>query len=204
MSRASKLGDRSAGLMPRTRGRNVMDVTACDRRLGSITVMSLEATRDLSIPDLLCLLNEKLGLECTRLQETPLPPLAATASLESEVSVPDRSPSQQAWLWDLTVNPSDRESRSQSARCPRISALFAEHVAAGQQVTTRDHHSYRPTHPPRQRRYISHYFDDSRMPILAPVHHLDPRKLDIDIFLPNGPDSVDPGAVQGGPSAAPA
>ena len=48
----------------------------------------METGRDLSIPDLLRLLNEKLGLECTRLQETPLPPVS-TASLESEVSAPE-------------------------------------------------------------------------------------------------------------------
>ena len=53
------------------------------------TTMSLETARDLSIPDLLRLLNEKLGLESARLQETPLPPLVATASLESEVSAPE-------------------------------------------------------------------------------------------------------------------
>ena len=35
--------------------------------------MSPEAARDLSIPDLLRALNEKLGLECARLQEAPLP-----------------------------------------------------------------------------------------------------------------------------------
>ena len=53
------------------------------------TIMSkLKAARDLSIPDLLRLLNEKLGLECTRLRETPLPPLASVASSESEVNTP--------------------------------------------------------------------------------------------------------------------
>ena len=45
--------------------------------------MSLEAVRDLSIQDLLRLLNEKLGLECTRIRE--ISPSQA-ASLESEVS----------------------------------------------------------------------------------------------------------------------
>lgn len=50
--------------------------------------MSLDAARNLSIPDLLRVLNEKLGLECSRLQNTPLPPASSTASLESEVSVP--------------------------------------------------------------------------------------------------------------------
>ena len=53
------------------------------------TIMSLDTARGLSIPDLLRLLNEKLGLECTRLQETPPPPLVDTASLESEVSSPE-------------------------------------------------------------------------------------------------------------------
>ena len=52
------------------------------------TIMSLETARNLSIPDLLCLLNEKLGLGCTRLQETPFPLAVSVASLESEVSEP--------------------------------------------------------------------------------------------------------------------
>ena len=48
--------------------------------------MSLEAARGLSIFELLCVLNEKLNLEHTRLQDTPLPPVGPAASLESEVS----------------------------------------------------------------------------------------------------------------------
>ena len=44
--------------------------------------MSLEATYDLSIQDLLRVLNEKLSLECTRIQENP----TSRTSLESEVS----------------------------------------------------------------------------------------------------------------------
>jgi len=50
------------------------------------TIMSLETARDLSIPDLLRVLNEKLDLEYTRLRGTPLPPTVSVASLESEVS----------------------------------------------------------------------------------------------------------------------
>ena len=50
--------------------------------------MSLEITRDLSLPDLLHMLNEKLGLECTRLRDTALLPAAFTVSLESQVSEP--------------------------------------------------------------------------------------------------------------------
>ena len=64
------------------------------------TIMSLDTARGLSIPDLLRLLNDKLGLECTRLQETPLPLLVSTASLESEVSPPE--------LIDLRPNKLDR------------------------------------------------------------------------------------------------
>ena len=56
------------------------------RLIVTATVMSLEAARNLSIPDLLRVLNEKLGLECARLRETPLPPVVSAASLESEVS----------------------------------------------------------------------------------------------------------------------
>jgi len=48
--------------------------------------MSLEAARDLSIPDLLRVLNQKIGLEFTTLRNTSLLPAASAASLEAEVS----------------------------------------------------------------------------------------------------------------------
>lgn len=48
--------------------------------------MSLEAARDLSIPDLR-VLNEKLNLECTWLRAIPLPPPVTSVDLlESEAS----------------------------------------------------------------------------------------------------------------------
>lgn len=50
------------------------------------TTMSLEAARDLSIEDLLHVLNEKIGLECTRVLGIPLPPVFPPASLDTEVS----------------------------------------------------------------------------------------------------------------------
>ena len=48
--------------------------------------MSLEAARDLSIPDLVRVLNEKIDLGFTTLRNTSLPSAASAASLESEVS----------------------------------------------------------------------------------------------------------------------
>ena len=53
--------------------------------------MSSVAARDLSVPDLLHLLNEKIGLECASLRGISLPPALSTASLESEVSPPRRT-----------------------------------------------------------------------------------------------------------------
>jgi hypothetical protein len=50
------------------------------------TAMSSAVGHDLSIPDLLHLLNEKLDLERTKLREAFLPPAVSAASLESEVS----------------------------------------------------------------------------------------------------------------------
>ena len=50
--------------------------------------MSWEAARDLSIPDLLRALNEKLGLEYIRLQKTSNPRTVSVAFLELEVSEP--------------------------------------------------------------------------------------------------------------------
>ena len=74
--------------------------------------MSLEAVQNLSIPDLLRALNERLGLECTRLQKY-YPPVVHTASLRTEVSKPVSSVSvsdggslRAAW------HPVDRKSRN--------------------------------------------------------------------------------------------
>ena len=50
--------------------------------------MSLEAARNLSIPDLFGVLNEKLGLEYTRLQEAPISCTVLVTFLRSEVSEP--------------------------------------------------------------------------------------------------------------------
>ena len=65
-------------------------MTVTDVRPEALTAtMSPETARDLSISDLLRLLNEKLGQECTRLLETSLPSLVSVALLKSEVSVPE-------------------------------------------------------------------------------------------------------------------
>ena len=68
----------------------------------SPTFMSLEAARNLSIHDLLRVLAEKLGLECTRVQQIPLLPVGSAASLASEVSVPWQI--SVLWLQNLTTN----------------------------------------------------------------------------------------------------
>jgi hypothetical protein len=49
------------------------------------TTMTLEAAHNLSVLDLLRVLNEKLDLECTKIQTSPV---VSTVSLESEVSEP--------------------------------------------------------------------------------------------------------------------
>jgi len=51
------------------------------------TMLEFEAARNLSVPDLLHLLKEKLSLEHAKLRKDPFPPAASTASLESEVSL---------------------------------------------------------------------------------------------------------------------
>jgi len=56
--------------------------------LAATTMSEFEAARNLSIPDLLRLLKEKLGLEHAKLRKGPSPPAASTVSLESEVSLP--------------------------------------------------------------------------------------------------------------------
>ena len=59
------------------------------------TTTSSEPARNLSIPDLLRILNDKLYLECIRLREYYPPPAVPTASLEIEVSLYKIYPSQQ-------------------------------------------------------------------------------------------------------------
>ena len=56
----------------------------------TVRVMSLEAARALSIPELLRVLNEKFDLVYTKLRETRLHPVVPIASFESEVSTPQR------------------------------------------------------------------------------------------------------------------
>ena len=51
-------------------------------------IMSLEAARDLSITDILRILNEKVDFECARVRTIPMPPPVLAASLEAEVSAP--------------------------------------------------------------------------------------------------------------------
>ena len=48
--------------------------------------MSLAIARGLSIPELMCVLNEKLGLEYTQIRGVQVSPGVSVASLESEVS----------------------------------------------------------------------------------------------------------------------
>jgi len=137
------------------------------------------AVYDLSIPDLLHLLNEKITLECTRVREIGPPPAVSTASLESEVSVPRQIRLDE----DLTmVNSVDRKPRNRNTRYPEVPALFAEHVATSQQVTAGDPLSHCRLFPGRVcRRCKVNHSADSRLPILARVHHLGSRKLDVGI-----------------------
>lgn len=48
--------------------------------------MSPEAAHNLSIRDLLRVLSEKLGLECTRIRDIPPSHVVSAAELEAEVS----------------------------------------------------------------------------------------------------------------------
>jgi len=110
--------------------------------------MSLEAARNLSVPDLLRVLDEKLGLEYVRLRESHLPPVV---SLGSYVRI--------SWschlilkecgsgVLQLNVNPAGRKSRSQSTRYSEPHPLLSEPAAAGEQVATRDDFSNRSTCP---------------------------------------------------------
>ena len=58
--------------------------------------MFLEAARNLFVPELVRVLDEKLVLECVRSREYPLPPVVPTTSLEPHVSI--------SWLYHSTLN----------------------------------------------------------------------------------------------------
>ena len=110
------------------------------------TSMLLEAVRNLSVSELLRALNEKLGLECTRIRNISTSHTVPAASLKSEVSIRLPTPVPWAQRWGLTpVCHTDRKSRSQNTRCSKVHPLFTEHVAASQQVVTGDPFSYRST-----------------------------------------------------------
>ena len=135
---------------------------------------------DFSIPELLRVLNEKLGLEYTRVIRYP--PVLPTNSLAADVRVFIRS-AQQTCQRGLTVDPSDRKPRNQGARRSETYPLFTEHVATCQQTSAGNHLSCRPIFP-RQGFHRGHGIDDSTdscVPILARVHHFDTRKLDTNI-----------------------
>jgi len=51
------------------------------------STMSSQTAHDPSILELLRVLNDKLGLGCIGVRETPLPPVVSTTSLETNVSI---------------------------------------------------------------------------------------------------------------------
>lgn len=158
--------------------------------------MSLEAARNLSIPELLHVLNENLHWECNGLREYHPPPAISTASLKAEVST-----QKSAYLSDRGSeilhtyrNPPDQNSRIQNTRCPKTHSLVAEPATACKQVTTGDPFAHRSTLPARRYRRGNEagYSIDPRMPVLAQLHHIAPRQLDSNIQLQQEPDDIDP------------
>ena len=167
--------------------------------------MSPEAAHDLSLQDFLHALNEKINLEWTRIRDLSPSCAVSTAELESEVSTRHRFSLRWTRRWGLTpAGCIDRKSRNQRTRCSEVHPLFTEHTTAGQQIASRDPLPCRRMLPrPRGARLQrkSDRSTDSRVPILARVHHLCPRELDTGIPLLQEAGCVDPGAVQGGTSA---
>ena len=100
--------------------------------------MSLEAARELSIPELLRVLDEKLGIEYSR---------ARKISPSLPVSAATREPEVRAYYLNVTVEsdcePLARESRSPSARYPEVLAFSPEHLFASEQAASRDHFLHR-------------------------------------------------------------
>ena len=177
-------------------------VGACSLR--STTTMSPESTHDLSIQDLLRVLNDKLSLEWNRIREASPSRVFSAAELKSEVGAhqPTVASTDMAVASDSSWIA--RKSGNQSMGYSWVRSSLTERVATGQQIAARDPLSYRRMFPGRVcPRYKVDHSIDSCVPILAPVHHLCPRELDVDLLLPNTANGVGPGAVQGGTSAPP-
>lgn len=123
-------------------------VTSHTLALHPFSIMPSGAAIDLSFLELLQGLNEKVTSECARVREIRLPHgVASVTALRCEVSaLRPIHLSQMLWL-DLTVNPSDRISRSQSSRNLGAYSLAEEPVATSQPVTSRDPLSYHLVHP---------------------------------------------------------
>lgn len=141
--------------------------------------MSSGAALDLSFPELIQALSEKLTFECTRVRTIRLSHGATSiTTLETEVSAP-RPPKLQQ---NLTVSPPDRISRKQGVRTLGAYSLVEEPTAASEPVTTGDNFPHRPIHPRgvREGRKFD-YSNDPRVSLLAQIHHLDASKLDSDI-----------------------
>ena len=156
--------------------------------------MSLEAARNLSIPELLRVLNDKLHSECNRLQEYH-PPLAVSISfLETEVSALSSHLNHRGEISPIYRKPLDQKSRGQSTRRSETHSLAAEPIATGQQGTTRDSFAYRSMFPVRRcrRGREADCSVDPRMPLLARLHHIRPHQLEANITLQQGLDGVDP------------
>ena len=110
--------------------------------------MSLEAAPNLSVPELLRVLNEKLGLECTRAREIRFPPVPGSVNSLSraQVSINPVDLPLQAWWWDLTYDPPDRKPQSQSERNSGAHPFLVDPVAPREQASTRDPLPHRLVH----------------------------------------------------------
>jgi hypothetical protein len=101
--------------------------------------MSLEAAYNLSVPELLYVLNKKLDLECTRML---VPSHTTVTSLESEVSEPRSTRPVQPSYGLTLVDFTDRQPRSQSPRYLEAYPLPTKRLATSQQVAIGDPLSY--------------------------------------------------------------
>ena len=68
--------------------------------------MPSEAARELSVPDLIHALSEKINVKWSGLLETPLPPGVSVASVQSEVRACWSIHLNELW-WDLTTKSPD-------------------------------------------------------------------------------------------------
>lgn len=107
-------------------------------------------------------------------------------------------------IMESDKGPSDRKSREPNVRYSEAATLSTEQVASDKQAASGDNFPHCSMCPEGLRCRCGVYHSAyTRVPVLARLHRLDTRKLDVDIQRTEDVSRVEPAAFEGGPSDHP-